>query len=347
MTTTADKAMTPPGHRIEFGTRTTRIALALGALVVLLLASLPAWGPSGAMRFLVEVLTFLTLAQMWSLLAGYAGLVSIGQQAFIGLGAYALFVFSDIVHLPPVLPVLLAGGLAGLIALAISPLAFRLGGGYFAIGTWVVAEVVRLIIVQVKAVGSGTGVSIQSLVAMPAPERQVLAYWLALALGVSSIAVVTLIMRSRLGLALTAIRDSEVAARSLGVNAFRAKLVVWIVAAVGCGMAGAVFYMQALRIQPTAAFGVDWTAKIIFIVIIGGIGSIEGPIVGTAVFFLLQTTLASLGALYLVILGGVAVAVTIVAPAGLWGLFVRRVPVVLFAIHRRLVTVGSPGRGAG
>jgi len=107
--------------------------------------------------------------------------------------------------------------------------------------------------------------------------------------------------------------------------------------------------MQLLRIQPNAAFGVDWTAKMIFIVIIGGIGRIEGPIVGTVVFFLLQETLADYGSLYLVILGTVAIVMTIVAPRGLWGLWVQRRPMALFGIRRRLVVTGMEGapRAAG
>ena len=107
-------------------------------------------------------------------------------------------------------------------------------------------------------------------------------------------------MRSRLGLALRAIRDSELGARSLGVNVLRTKRIVYLVAAVGCAVAGAVYYLQLLRIQPNAAFGVDWTARMIFIVVIGGLGRIEGPIVGAIVFFALRELLADYGAAYLV-----------------------------------------------
>lgn len=333
-----------PAYRVALGTGSSRNRAIAGILLLVILAAVPLWGNAGMMRFLVEVLTLLALAQMWNLLAGYAGLVSIGQQAFVGLGAYGLFVFSDIAALPPVLPVVLIAVLGGVVALVISPLVFRLTGGYFAIGTWVVAEVVRLAISNVPQLGAGTGVTVQAMVSMPAGERQVLTYWLALLIGVGSILAVMLIMRSRLGLALSAIRDSEVAARSLGVNIFRAKLVIFVIAAIGCAAAGAVIYMQFLRIQPTAAFGIDWTAKMIFIVIIGGVGRIEGPIVGTAAFFFLQQTLAGLGTIYLVILGSVAIAVTLFAPGGLWGLITSRYAVALFPIQRRLVRAATnPG----
>ena len=145
-----------------------------------------------------------------------------------------------------------------------------------------------------------------------------------------------LVIRSRLGLALRAIRDSELGAASLGVNVLRTKRIVFLVAGVGCALAGAVYYLQLLRIQPYAAFGIDWTARMIFIVVIGGIGRIEGPIVGTIVYFALRELLADYGAAYLVVLGLVAIAVVVVAPRGLWGLVESRVP-ALFAVQRRLV----------
>jgi branched-chain amino acid transport system permease protein len=243
------------------------------------------------------------------------------------------------------------------IAVATSFFVFRLEGGYFAIGTWVIAEVFRLIVVSNKSVGAGTGVSIQSLAQFGAQGRITIVYWLALGIGFGSVAVCALIMRSRLGLALRSIRDSEVAARSLGVDVFRAKVVVYLIAAIGCGVAGSVIYMNLLRIQPTAAFGVGWTAWVIFIVIIGGLGRIEGPIVGTVVFIVLRELLADYGSAYLILLGLLAIGVTITAPRGLWGLVESRFSVSLFGIHRSLVpaqpVVAAPGpddpesKGAG
>jgi branched-chain amino acid transport system permease protein len=163
---------------------------------------------------------------------------------------------------------------------------------------------------------------------------------LALAVGFGSVLVVVLVVRSRLGLALRAIRDSELGAASLGVNVQRTKRIVFLIAGVGCALAGAVYYMQLLRIQPYAAFGVEWTARMIFIVVIGGIGRIEGPIVGAIVYFALRELLADYGAAYLAALGIVAIAVVVLAPRGLWGLIESRVP-ALFAVERRLV-VGPP-----
>jgi branched-chain amino acid transport system permease protein len=343
---TAAGTTATPVFRVTQQTLLTRLTAVAGLALLAVLATLPAWGNAGTQKLLVEVLTLLAMAQMWNLLAGFAGLVSIGQQAFIGLGAYALFYLTTLAHLP-VLPALaLTGGFIAVVALVTALFVFRLQGGYFAIGTWVIAEVFRLIVSQSRDLGAGTGTTIQALVRMDPVARQALTYWLALAVGFGSIAVVALIMRSRVGLALAAVRDSEVAARSLGVDVFRTKLLVYLVAAVGCGVAGAVIYMQLLRIQPTAAFGVDWTARMIFIVIIGGLGRIEGPIVGTLVFFLLQELLADYGAVYLIILGAVAVAVTLLAPRGLWGLVVARLPLTLFGVQRRLIIGRQATTGA-
>jgi branched-chain amino acid transport system permease protein len=331
-----------PTFRVSQETRTSRLFAVAGLLLFVVLASMPGWANPGTIKLLVEFFTLLAMAQMWNLLAGYGGMVSIGQQAFIGLGAYGLFTFTTLGHLPVLVAIGLTAVIVGVVSLATALFVFRLQGGYFAIGTWVIAEVIRLIVVQNKDVGAGTGTTITALVSMNAADRAALTFWLALAIGFGSVVVVALIMRSRVGLALAAVRDSEVAARGLGINVFRVKLFIYIVAAVGCGIAGAVAYMQLLRIQPTAAFGVDWTARMMFIVIIGGLGRIEGPIVGAIVFFVLQETLSDYGAVYLIILGSVAIAVTLLAPRGLWGLFTDRVPVALFAIHRRLHLTQDP-----
>lgn len=337
MTATPEQAVT----HIERQTRAGRVATAAGLAVIAVLASLPVWGGSGTQKLLVEFFTLLALAQMWNLLAGFAGLVSIGQQAFIGLGAYAAFVALDRLDLPPLASLVLVGVVAGGVSLLTSAFVFRLSGGYFAIGMWVVAEVFRILVTNTRELGAGTGISIRSLTSMPPSDRQALVYWLALAVGTGSILVVAIIMRSRLGLALRAVRDGASAARSLGIDVGRARLAIFVIAAVGTALAGAVIYVQLLRIQPTAAFGVDWTAKIIFIVVIGGLGRIEGPIVGAIVYFALRELLADQGSLYLVVLGITAILVTLVAPNGLWGIVTNRFPVALFGIERRLI-LGSP-----
>jgi branched-chain amino acid transport system permease protein len=335
MTDSAIPATVP--YRVERWTTTSRAGLAVGLALLVAFATLPAWGTSGAMRLLVEFLTLLAMAQMWNLLAGYAGLVSIGQQAFVGVGAYTLYLVTDRAGLSPVLAIAAVALVAAIVAVLTSLFAFRLRGGYFAIATWVIAEVFRLVVTQVPALGAGSGVTIQSLVAMSPQERLVMTYWLAIAVGFGSIVVAAVVVRSRLGLALRAVRDSEVSAASLGVGVTSTKRIVYIIVSTGCAMAGAVYYLQVLRIQPTAAFGVDWTVAMIFAVVIGGIGRIEGPIIGTVVFFALQEALSDYGSAYLIALGMVAIVIVLLAPRGLWGLVVARRPVSLFAIERRLM----------
>jgi branched-chain amino acid transport system permease protein len=144
-------------------------------------------------------------------------------------------------------------------------------------------------------------------------------------------------LRSRQGLALTAMRDSETAAASIGVNKDRTKLAVYVIAALATGMAGALIYLEKLRISPDAAFSVgDWTVNVIFIVVIGGIGSIEGPFLGALVFFGLRYLLADYGAWYMILLGAVAVVIMLRAPRGLWGLLADRFDIHLFPVRRRV-----------
>jgi branched-chain amino acid transport system permease protein len=164
-----------------------------------------------------------------------------------------------------------------------------------------------------------------------------LVYWIALALVVAILALIVLLLRSRYGLALKAIRDSELAATCNGIDVKRTKLLVYIVTAFGTAMIGALIFLQKLRISPDAAFSVnDWTAFVIFITVIGGLGRIEGPIIGTVVFFLLRQTLADLGTIYLMMLGLVAIVVMLAAPKGIWGLIVQRFGWQVFPLERRV-----------
>jgi len=310
-------------------------------MALLLLAAAPAWGGRDDLRLLAEIYAYVALASLWNLLAGYAGLVSVGQQAYVGLGAYVLFASTILAGVHPLLAVPVAGAVAAIVALPVAGLMFRLRGHYFAIGTWVVAEVFRLSASQISALGGGSGISLPaSIVTAMAPSRQLrefLIYWVALALMVAVLAAIVLLLRSRYGLALTAIRDNELAARSSGVDVTRTKLVVYILTALGTAMIGALIFLQKLRISPDTAFSVnDWTAFVIFITVIGGIGRVEGPIIGTIVFFLLRQTLADLGSLYLLMLGAVAIAVMLLAPKGIWGFLAGRFGWQLLPLERRL-----------
>jgi len=317
----------------------TLLRIGVCGVVVVVLALAPSWATLGQLRNLVELLTLLTLAQMWNLLAGYAGLVSIGQQAYIGIGAYAFYALGDKASVHPYLAVLLAGLIAGAISLPSAALVFRLRAGYFAIGTWVVAEVFHLLVLNSSSLGGGAGVSILFVSDIERRTREFATYWMALGLGLGAIALAYLLLRSRTGLALTAIRDNEEGAEGVGVNVLRAKVGVYVIAALGCGLAGAVTYLSLLRIQPDAAFTVNWTAFMIFIVVIGGLGTLEGPIIGTVIFYVLQQQFSSYGVWYLVALGVVAVAFAVWVPRGIWGWIAERYDVHLFPLRRRFRVV--------
>ncbi|SHF92364.1 branched-chain amino acid transport system permease protein [Kaistia soli DSM 19436] len=334
--------------RTRAGTTTAIVAVAL----VLAGLPLPAVTSRGVIQDLFFILTMLTLAQLWNLLAGYGGLVSVGQQAFVGIGAYAMFAGVILAGWNPVWAILL-GGVAGLLlAIPTAFFAFRLQGAYFAIGTWVIAEVTRLLIAQWKTLGGGTGTSlpreatsnilgtdaIRALFGVrEAAARDILAYWLALLLVVIVTGGIYWLLKSRLGLALAAVRDNSEAARSVGVDTGRLKWAVFLIAAAATGLTGALIFMQTARISPDAAFAVtDWTAYVIFIVVIGGIGTIEGPIVGVIVFFILRSALADYGSWYLMTLGVIAIIVMLFAPKGLWGLISSRSGLHLFPVRRRL-----------
>jgi branched-chain amino acid transport system permease protein len=298
------------------------------------------------MRLLSEIFLYLSLACLWNLLAGYAGLVSVGQQAFVGFGGYMLFALAMFAGISPLVAIPLAGLLGALIAVPVAVLIFRLQGAYFAIGTWVIAEVFRLSFAQVSALGGGSGtslpVSIVRSLASSRTMREATTYWLALAMAIIVLAAIYLLLRSRNGLALTAIRDSEIASSSFGIDIWRHKFVVYVITAGLTASTGALIFLQKLRISPDAAFSVnDWTAFVIFIVVIGGIGTLEGPIIGVIVFFLLRETLADLGTVYLLILGLVAIVVMLKAPKGIWGFVAARYDIELFPISRRVVDGNS------
>ncbi|PCH94718.1 MAG: branched-chain amino acid ABC transporter permease [Rhodobacteraceae bacterium] len=315
-----------------------RLALCIAVVGPLLLG--PFWADRGTIRLLIEIFYFLALAQLWNLLAGYSGLISVGQQAFVGLGGYFCFSLAMFAGIPIVWSLALAGVLTAFIALPTALVAFRLSGPYFAIGTWVIAEVFRLGFAQVSALGGGSGISLPvGLVrAMAANKtaRESLVYWIALGIMLTVVFGIWLLMRSRIGLGLSAMRDNEEAAISVGVQTGRLKLIVYVATAGMTGLIGALIFLQKLRITPEAAFSVnDWSVLVIFIVVIGGIGALEGPILGCILFFVLREFLSDLGAWYMIILGLISVAIMLIEPRGIWGIITARIPLTLFPVARK------------
>ena len=324
-------------------TRSTKSSRAAGFTALILLAGLamaPLWASSAQLLLMGEFFIYLALACLWNLLAGYAGLVSVGQQAYVGLGGYALFTLSLGLGLHPLLAIPLVGVIAAAVSVPVAALVFRLQGAYFAIGTWVVAEVFRLLAGQTTGLGGGSGISLPTQVTGQLGRkalREASIFWVALALGAGCLLLIYVLLRSRIGMALTAIRDSEIASASLGVPIARVKYGVYVFVAAMTAMIGALISLQKLRISPDAAFSVnDWTAFVIFIVVIGGIGTIEGPIIGTLIYFLLREFLADFGSIYLMLLGALAIGIMLVAPKGVWGYVAGRFGWSLFPVGYRI-----------
>jgi branched-chain amino acid transport system permease protein len=328
---------------VERATRASRVFAMLLAAALAALISLPWWGDAGDMRLIAEMAYYLALAQLWNLLAGYAGLVSVGQQAFVGLGGYMLFYLTGIWNVNVYLAVLIAGPFAGLVAVPVAFAVFRLRGAYFAIGTWVVSEVFALLASLIGSLGAGSGMSLTVPILFEISHerdvRNTIIYLMTLAVSLFVTAVVYLLLRSRHGLALTAIRDSESASASLGVNTFGTKFIIYVATATCTGLIGALIFLQKLRISPEAGFSVnDWTVVVIFMVVIGGIGTIEGPFIGMLIFIVLRELLANYGTYYLILLGLIAIAIMLKAPWGIWGWVIQRYNLQLFPVGRRLVT---------
>lgn len=319
---------------------------ALMLLALALLAALPWFTSFATQRLMVEVFTVFAIALAWNLLAGYGGLVVVGHQMFVGVGAYALFALSNKLALNPWLMLPAAALLTALFAALSAYPMFRLSGAHFAVGTWVLAEMLRILSLNAEWLGAGAGMPLEALSSFDRWTRNAGVYWAALATGLGALWIARTILRGRLGLALMSVRDSEAAAAASGVSIQRAKLALWVIAGAITGLAGAVAYMNTLQVTPDASFSLNWSAAAIFIAVLGGIGTLEGPILGALLYFLLREAFASYGGWYFIGLGSLAIATMVAAPGGAWSLITRRWPVDPFGLRRDMPRELSndPGR---
>jgi branched-chain amino acid transport system permease protein len=284
---------------------------------------LPRFADAGTLRLVGEILLAIGMAQMWNLLAGYTGLFSFGHQLFVGLGAYTLYESTQRFGLAPHWALPFAGAMGALAAALLAPALFRLREAYFSIGLWVFAEIAYLIVSKTPALGTTSGRPLDlSNVADP-ESFQSIVFWVACAIGVGSLVGVYALMRSHLGLALLTVRDNELAAASVGVDVWRVRFPAFVVSGFGCALAGGAYYMGTMFVSPESAFDINWVVMMLFATLIGGIGTIEGPLIGVLVWFALRELLTGplglQGGWYLICMGAVAMAVSLVAPRGLWG----------------------------
>ena len=319
------------------------LTLALRILLVVAIVLLGA-GPwlldLNQLTVLTEFFTLFVLALMWNLLAGYADIVTVGQQGFVGVGAYAFFGLAALAGLDPFLSIILAAVITAVLAVPALLFILRLRLAYLAVGTWVLADVLSLIAGKLPGFGGGSGVSLPISIARAfggsVSQRVITLYILAFILAAAALTATWCLLRSRVGLGLTAMRDNEEGAKSAGVDVPRMRVICFLWTAPFLGLAGALVTLQKVRVAPSASFSItDWTIFIIFAVVIGGIGSLEGPIIGTALFLLLREYLADFGAWYLILLGAVSIAVILIEPRGLWGVWRRFFPIDVIPVSHK------------
>jgi branched-chain amino acid transport system permease protein len=287
---------------------------------MVVLALLPIIGvPRVWLLYLFLFFTYLTMANMWNLLAGYSGLLSLCPAAFIGLSGYTMTVMTWL-GLPYYAGIIPGAIVAALFAMLISFPVFRLKGIYFAIGTLVLPEILRVVFLLWKPVGGpldGLGRGYTVLGVTGVSHSQV--YWLSLAIVIASIFLMRYILRSKLGAGLAAIRDNDSTAASCGINVFNLKLYSFVIAAFVTGIAGAIFYIYQGFIEPASAFGIQWLITIMLATVIGGEGTEEGPIVGTVIVVFLYFMLARYAEISLIIQGIILVGIMLLAPQGIIG----------------------------
>ena len=323
--------------KVQRWTRTSKLFTGATAAVALALAVVPLIFGADVVQKLTNLLILVLLAAMWNALAGYGGLLSVGQQAFIGIGAYGTVFFAGM-GISPYLAMLLATVLAGAVSVPMSLVALRLRAAQFAIGMWVIAEVISILVRLDNNLGAGTGISLFQMNQFAPNFRQAYTFWMALGFTVLFLGAVFFLLRSPLGASLQAIRDDEDAARSLGVRVASRKRLLFVLAGFGCGAAGVLVVANTLFIEPGSVFSVQWSAYMIFMVLVGGLGTFEGPILGAILLFAIQTTFTQGGPWYLVGLGATAALFALVLPRGLWGAIEERFGLRLMPVGYRVVS---------
>ncbi len=326
--------------RVERWTGLSRLSVIGAMLILAILAAGPLVFDNNAIDKLTTLFIYVILAVTWNALAGYGGLVSVGQQAFFGLGAYAAVRLADM-GINVYLSLLLAAAAVAAVSLPISAFMLRLRGGEFAIGMWVVAELCHLLVNLDSLVQGETGTSLIALNAYDAATRHAFNYWMALAAMTTILVVLFLLLRSRVGSAIQAIRDNEEAAASIGVRVMATKRIIFVFAAFGAALAGALWLSTAITFQPKTYFGVQWTAYMIFMVLVGGLGTFEGAILGALIFFLIEAWFGGSGVWYLVGLGATALVFSLFVPRGIWGWLERRFGLGLLPLGYRIFGIGA------
>jgi branched-chain amino acid transport system permease protein len=302
--------------------------LASIALFVLVVACVPLITDSGvALNFVMMALYAALLAQAWNVLGGFGGQFSFGHALFFGTGAYVQAIAQVQGGLNPWLALLLAAVAAAAVGIFVGALSFRYGlkGSYFALVTLAFAEVFRILALSVPFTGAGSGLMVplkESFANMQFGSRTGYLY-LVLAMVAVALLVTCWLKRSRFGAYLQAVRDNEEAAQAIGVNPFVVKLVAIALSAALMGAAGA-FYVQVFQyIDPAIAYGPGVSVEALVAAIVGGLGTLWGPILGAAALHVLadltRNLFGQLPGINMVIYGVVLVGIVMFLPRGIAG----------------------------
>jgi branched-chain amino acid transport system permease protein len=306
-------------------------SLIIAVLVILAFAALPLFVDSEqsvVVYFLFLAFCYVVVAQAWNLVAGYTGQISLGQHAFFGLGAYAtgLIWLHDLTktgyYFDPVTMIL-----SGLVPVALAiligiPLLSRLRGDYFSLGTLGLGQIIKILFIKGGSFTKGAdGLHLPSRVYMGMRPY----YWTGLILAVLATAVVYFMIRSRTGLALRAIREDETSAASHGIPILKYKILAFAVAAFLAGLCGSLYGIYLFHVNPASVFNLDWTLYPILMCVIGGTGTILGPVIGA----MFMTVVFALADIYFVQMHAVMAGVLIILvmrfmPNGLIGFFPKK-----------------------
>ncbi|ALS25191.1 MULTISPECIES: branched-chain amino acid ABC transporter permease [Paenibacillus] len=296
-------------------------ALAIGLIV-------PFIGAQNAYFYTVcsYILVWIILGQAWNLLGGFTGQISFGHAMFLGIGAYASMIFMNELNMDMFLSMALSALLAGLFSLPLGKLIFRLRGPYLGLGTLAMAEILLIIARNWKSVtNGGEGIMLESggtFLGISVSDKQEY-FFLGLALTVLVCLFISYLMKTKTGYSLIAIRENEDAAESMGIHAARYKSLSLFLSAAITGLGGSYYGLFNKFIDPEMAFTVHLSAEMIFVTVIGGIGTIAGPIIGSTLLIGLQEYLKGIPALqtypslYLVIYGLMIMAVIVYLPGGM------------------------------
>jgi branched-chain amino acid transport system permease protein len=302
--------------------------LAVGVLV-----ALPWIVSSYAVTVLIFIFFYAYLGQAWNIVGGYAGQLSAGHAAFVGVGGYAAALLSMHAGLTPWIGMWIGGVLAALLGAFIGYLGFRFGlrGFYFVLLTVAFAEICRVVALNVDAVGGALGLYI-TFTGNPRQfqfQDNRVYYYVALALMIGATALVWALERHRLGSYLTAIRQDEGACEALGVDTFRCKMVAMVLSSFLTGVGGTFYAFYLFSLQPNAVFGIPLSVEIIIRPIVGGAGTVLGPILGSFILSPLaeisRTYFAQGGwnGAHLIVYGLLLIAVVLFLPQGAYPALLR------------------------